>query len=117
MESVIYCIYFVLEDTNNEKIYIYFKNVCRLGLPPIPPILCLLLYLLKYNMLRVPNYSMWRLTSQCKSYTVVINYKGTHLHFSSCFVQDRTLTSPFMQGLLRLINFFSLKVIESQCGF
>lgn len=36
MESVIYCIYFVLEDTNNEKIYIYFKNVCRLGLPPIP---------------------------------------------------------------------------------
>ena len=38
--------------------------------------------------------------------TVVINYKCTVTHFSSCFVQDRTLTNTFMSGVLRLIRFF-----------
>lgn len=85
------------------------KSVCHVGSPPSPPIFSFLLYPLKYGKLRVPNYSMWRLTSQCKSYTVVINYKYTDTHFSSCFVQDRALTNPFMQDLLRLINFFFFK--------
>lgn len=81
------------------------KSVCHVGSPS--PQYSLSLHPLKYGTLTVPNYSVQGLTSQCKSYMVVINYKRTDLHFSSCFVQDRALTNPFMQDLLRLINFFS----------
>lgn len=91
------------------------KSVCHVGSPF--PQYSLLLHPLKYGTLTVPNYAVWGLTSQCKSCMVVINYKCPGSHFSSCFVQDRALTSPFMQDLLSLINFFLKKWWKANKGF